>query len=98
MTTGINSSSARRDPFRALAIAAIVLGLAIVLFAVVFWAVTRRESSLLVGAGLTLSIGGGLRNYLAGIAERVPDYEAPRESPDPPDPPVPPARERRGRG
>lgn len=76
MTTGTNSSSVRRDPFRALAIAGIVLGLALVLFAAVFWAATGRESSLLVGAGLTLSIGGGLRNLFAGIAEQFPAYEA----------------------
>lgn len=65
-----------RDPFRTLAIIGIVLGLALVLFAAVFWAVTGRESSLLVGAGLTLSIGGGLRNLVAGIAGQIPAYES----------------------
>lgn len=75
---------APRDPFRMLAIIGIVLGLVIVAAAMIFWFVTGRESSLFVGAGLTLSIGGGLRNMVAGIAEKFPDYERVREPTDKP--------------
>lgn len=74
-----------------LAIAGIVLGLLLVIGAAVFWAVTGRQSTLIVGAGMTLAIGGGLRNMLAGLVDQIPGYERhiPQEPFLPPTPPPP---------
>lgn len=89
----------QHDAFRTLAIAGIVLGLLLVIGAAVFWAVTGRQSTLIVGAGMTLAIGGGLRNMLAGLVDQIPGYER-HEPLDPPvffeAPPPPPVTEDEG--
>lgn len=50
----------RLDPFQLLAIASVLLGMLIVVGAALFWAITGRQSSLIVGTGLLLTTGGPL--------------------------------------
>jgi hypothetical protein len=85
-----NGSPARRpsDPFRALAISSIILGMLIVIGGAVFWTLTGRESSLLIGAGVTLTIGGGLRNVLVDLVDQLPIYLPPPEELPPSDTPA----------
>lgn len=71
-------NTSERDAFWVLAVLCIILGMLLVLSAAVFWALTGRQSSLIVGAGLTLAIGGGLRNTLYSIANQLPDYDRER--------------------
>lgn len=72
----------RRDPFRILAIATIVLGLVIVIAAVVFWMLTGQQSSLMVGAGLALAGVGSM--------QRIASYYESQMMAPPPPPPAPP--------
>ncbi len=71
------SPSHPSDPFRLLAILGIILGLLIVIAAAVFWALTGRESTLIVGAGMALATGSGLVNRAAQILGLIPDYQPP---------------------
>lgn len=77
----LRSPSSTRDPFRLLAIIGIVVGLGIVIGGAVFWAVTGRQSSLVMGAGMVLAIGGGLRNLAASYMAQFPSYVEPRVPP-----------------
>lgn len=86
------------DPFRVLAVLGIVVGLLMVIGAAVFWGLTGRESSLIVGAGMMLAIGGGLRNMLTSLADRLPIQPPPVEPPAPPLPPTPPPASQEGSG
>jgi hypothetical protein len=81
------------DPFRTLAIMSIILGMLIVIGGVVFWTLTGRESSLIIGAGVTLTIGGGLRNVLVGLIDQLPIYLPP--PPELPESDTPAQRRRR---
>ena len=73
-----------RDPFRLLALLGIVIGLLIVTAACVFWALTGRESTLIVGAGMALATGSGLANRAATMLGLLPNYA-------PPPPEIPPS-------
>jgi hypothetical protein len=89
----------RSDPFRLLAIIGIVIGLLIVIGGAVFWAVTGRQSSLIMGAGMVLAIGGGLRNLAASYMAQFPTFEPPRPPEvQPPVMPLPPPPEHTGEG
>lgn len=65
------------DPFRLLAIAAIILGMVLVLAAAVFWFLTGKQSAVIMGAGVSMAIGGGLRNLLASLVSQIPEYIPP---------------------
>jgi hypothetical protein len=41
------------------------------------WYLTGRESSLIMGSGLVLATGGGLREAAGQILDRLPRYEPP---------------------
>ena len=79
------------DPFRLLAVAAIVLGMLIVIGGCLVWFFTGRQvPDVIFGGGLTLTLGGGLREWAATAIERFPRYAPPpAELPQPP-PPAPP--------
>lgn len=74
----------RIDWFLILAIAQIVLGMLIVVAAFVFWFYTRRESTLFVGTGLTLAVGGGIQRLLSRVGIRLPDYDPVEPEPERP--------------
>jgi hypothetical protein len=76
--TSRRTHSAGSDPFRLLAIIGIVIGLLIVVLSAVFWLLTGRQSALVMGAGMTLAIGGGLRNLAASYMSQFPVYAPPR--------------------
>lgn len=76
-------SRRRADPFRLLALVTIVLGMTIVVVGFVVWYFTNRESSLLIGAGLVMATGGGLRAAAETLLERLPQYQPPPELPVP---------------
>lgn len=63
----------RRDPFRTLALTGIILGMVIVTGATVFWGLTGRSSSLIIGAGIALSIGAPLSERFGDATKRLGD-------------------------
>jgi hypothetical protein len=84
--------SAGPDPFRALALLSIVLGMLIVAGGVVFWALTGRESSLIIGTGVALTIGGPISDRFGEGVKRLGElaYYAQREPEDRAEPPPSP--------
>lgn len=83
----------RVDPFTILSLVSIILGMVIVAGAVTFWALTGRESSLIIGTGVALTVGGpisdrfgeGVRRLgeLVYYSQRDPGADADAERPPP---------------
>lgn len=86
----IEQPKGRTDLFQVMSIACIVLGMVLVISAAIFWFLTGRESATIMGAGVTLAIGGGVRNMLKGVLDKLPAYVPP--PPDLPDPTPTPVR------
>lgn len=58
-----------------------IFGLLLILASAVFWAFTARESTLLVGAGVTLSTLGWLQRAFVNAQENLPRYDPPEIEP-----------------
>lgn len=54
-----------------------LFGLLLIASSAVFWALTNRESALMVGAGITLSTLGWLQRTFLTVQDRLPQYEPP---------------------
>lgn len=67
----------RVDPFRLLALTSIILGMLIVVVGFAVWYFTDRESSLIIGSGLIMATGGGLRGAVQPLLDRLPEYQPP---------------------
>jgi hypothetical protein len=65
------------DWFQILALTGIAVGILIVIAGFVVWFLTNRESSLIVGAGLALASGGGLRQLGEKYLSQAPQYQSP---------------------
>lgn len=55
-------------------------GILLIAGSAIFWGFTGRESTLLVGAGVTLATLGWLQRAITTAQEKLPTYEAPELS------------------
>jgi hypothetical protein len=78
----MNSKEAERPERRHRSLLSGIVGLGITVGGAVFWAVTGRQSDLIMGSGLFLALGGSLSDQFTEWVSRISDllyYSAEKE-------------------